>query len=88
MQITHANSVPVSWARVAGLPRQPVKSSDLVSVGYDAKTQTLEVEFKSGTVYQYYGVPAEVYEGLMRSTSHGHYLYQYVKKAGYRYREM
>ena len=71
-----------------GLPRVPVRSSTLASVGYDARSQTLEVEFKRGTVYQYYGVPAGVYEGLMRAQSHGHYLDRYVKKGGYRYREM
>ena len=80
-----AAAVPVGWR---ALPRVPVRSSNLASVGYDARSQTLEVAFRRGSVYQYYGVPARVYEGLMRAESHGRYLDQYVKKGGYRYREM
>ena len=74
--------------RVVALPRRPVQSSSIASIGYAAQTQTLEVEFKSGSVYQYFGVPAAIYQGLMTAESHGHYLDRYVKKAGYRYREV
>lgn len=70
------------------MPRRPVQSSSIASVGYDAANQVLEVEFKNGVVYQYFGVPAAVYEGLMQAESHGHYLDRYVKKGGYRYREV
>jgi hypothetical protein len=70
------------------MPRQPVKSSDIASIGYDARTSTLEVEFLTGAIYQYYGVPQSVYEGLMQAKSHGSYLAHYVKDAGYRYKEV
>ena len=40
--------------------RQPVSSSNLASVGYDASSMTLEVGFNNGSVYQYYNVPANV----------------------------
>ncbi|MBO1741866.1 KTSC domain-containing protein [Leifsonia sp. TF02-11] len=33
------------------MDRIPVNSSNLITVGYDAASQTLEVEFKDGTVY-------------------------------------
>jgi hypothetical protein len=45
--------------------RQPVASSNLSSVGYDADNQILEVAFHHGGIYQYYGVPVGVYRGLM-----------------------
>jgi hypothetical protein len=64
--------------------RTPVTSSDLRSVGYDANTQTLEIEFNSGGVYQYYGVPKSVYDGLMTATSHGSYFHAHIKDV-YRY---
>lgn len=83
-QVKEINSV--TPGRVVGLPRRPVQSSSITSIGYAAQTQTLEVEFKNGSVYQYFGVPAAIYQGLMTAESHGHYLDQYVKKAGYRYR--
>ena len=43
------------------------------SVGYQAKEGILEIEFDSGSVYQYVGVPAETHEGLLRAESKGRY---------------
>jgi hypothetical protein len=37
------------------------------SVGYDDSTKILEIEFHTGLVYQYLGVPPKVYADLMRS---------------------
>ncbi len=68
--------------------RTAVSSSNLASVGYDPVQQTLEIEFHSGSVYQYSGVPADVYAGLMSATSHGRYFDAFIKKAGYRYRQI
>ena len=49
---------------------------------------TLEVEFKTGAVYQYYDVPQSMYDGLMSADSHGRYLDAYIKKGGYRYSQV
>lgn len=65
--------------------RTHVSSSNIASIGYDPGTQTLEVEFLDGSVYQYHNVSLSVYESLMSASSHGHYLDTYVKKRGYRY---
>jgi hypothetical protein len=62
------------------MERQPVESSNLVSVGYDENTSTLEIEFRSGT-YQYFDVPHHIYEELMHSSSIGSYHYQNIKNA-------
>ncbi|MFA5786491.1 MAG: KTSC domain-containing protein [Actinomycetota bacterium] len=67
------------------MQRTPVQSSNLSSVGYDPDSSTLEVEFHKGGVYQYFGVPAHEYEGLMAAGSKGTYLDQHIKKAGYAY---
>lgn len=61
--------------------RTPVSSSDIQSVGYDPQTQTLEIEFNSGGVYQYFHVPASVYQGLMNAGSHGRYFHQNIKNS-------
>jgi hypothetical protein len=53
-------------------------------VGYDQESRTLEVEFHSGGLYQYYGVPEAIYEGLMRAASKGSYFHEYIKDR-YRY---
>ncbi len=59
--------------------RQPVSSSNLRSVGYDSSTNTLEIEFNSGGIYQYYGVPLVVYQKLMNAPSHGKYFHAHIK---------
>ena len=61
------------------MKRQSVKSSNINSIGYDEDTQTLEVEFSSGDVYQYFNVPPKEYQALIRASSHGKYLNQNVK---------
>ena len=66
------------------MQRTYVSSSDLRSVGYDPGSQTLEVEFVNGGIYQYYGVPATVYQGLMNAPSHGKYFHAHIKTV-YRY---
>lgn len=53
--------------------RKPVSSSSVASVGYDPKSQTLEIEFTSGSVYDYSEVPPEVFQGLMKAPSKGRY---------------
>ena len=53
--------------------RVPVSSSNLSSVGYDESTGTLEIAFHKSGIYQYYHVPASVYEELMAAPSKGRY---------------
>ena len=48
------------------MQRTTVSSSNLASVGYDATTETLEIEFQNGAVYQYFSVSVQVYHGLMQ----------------------
>ena len=64
------------------MERVPVESSTLVSVGYDPTSGTLEIEFRNG-IYQYFGVSAEIHEGLMSAGSKGAFFSQFIKKTGY-----
>lgn len=59
--------------------RHAVTSSNIASIGYDANSQTLEVEFLNGGVYQYFDVPQHIYDGIMSADSHGQYLAQNIK---------
>ena len=68
--------------------RDFVSFSNIRSIGYDSDSQTLEVEFHHGRVYQYFGVPSEVHAGLMAADSHGKFLDVHVKKAGYLYEKV
>jgi hypothetical protein len=59
--------------------RMPVSSSAVASVGYDPRTRTLEVEFVSGDVYRYLGVPRRRYDELLAAESTGRYVNTEIK---------
>jgi hypothetical protein len=61
------------------MTRHPVTSTNITSIGYDPRTSTLEVEFRSGGVYQYSGVPEATTAALLNAQSHGKYFYLHVK---------
>lgn len=63
----------------------PVSSSDLESVGYEY--DTLYIRFKSGGLYAYYNVSADVYNALMQAASKGKFFHVYIKNM-YRYRKI
>lgn len=63
------------------MQRYSVASSNVASIGYDANSQTLEVEFLNGSIYQYYGVPSQVHEQLMQAGSKGRFINTYIKNA-------
>ncbi len=47
------------------MTRQQIRSSAIKSAGHDAATLTLEIEFTSGTVYQYAPVARETFDALV-----------------------
>jgi len=65
------------------MERHNVNSTNLSSVGFDEETNTLEIGFNSGYVYQYFGVPLRVYTSLMYAGSKGTYFDKYIRKRGY-----
>lgn len=61
--------------------RDPIASTNILSVGYDETTSTLEVEFNSGSIYQYYNIEPALYEQFMQAPSKGQFLNVYIKNA-------
>ena len=61
------------------MEREDVASSNIESVGYDGDEQTLEVEFCSGSVYQYFEVPDDVYQALKNADSVGRHFGRNIK---------
>lgn len=59
--------------------RQNVSSSNVKSVGYDTDSETLEIEFHSGGIYQYLGVPEYIYNSLINASSIGGYFDEHIK---------
>ena len=56
-----------------------VRSTNVCAVGYDAPTNTLQVQFLSGAVYQYYGVSEDLYSLFMQAPSKGQFLHGNIK---------
>jgi KTSC domain-containing protein len=61
------------------MDREFVQSTNVRSIGYDPPSGTLEVEYQNSFVYQYYNVPAQVYEALMASSSKGQFVNSQIK---------
>jgi len=61
--------------------RDPVNSTSIAAIGYDEQTQTLEVEFRHGGIYQYFDVPARVHQELLAASSIGRYVAEQIKGA-------
>lgn len=50
------------------------------SVGYEAGSRILEIEFQSGAVYQYFEVPVRVHKGLLQAESKGQYFNSEIRE--------
>jgi hypothetical protein len=51
------------------MDRKKVNSSGIRSIGYEASSQTLEVELADGSIWQYSKVPSEVHRRLTAAPS-------------------
>jgi hypothetical protein len=69
------------------MQRVPVESEALRSVGYDARTHTLETEFTTDRVYRYYNCPPEVFDALMHADSKGRFYNRQIRDH-YPYKEV
>src|SRR5207247_1423708 len=70
---SHCESQARQASSVA-MERVPLRSRAVASVGYDADTRALVVEFSSGRVYRFRDVPASVYDSLLRVPNKGVYV--------------
>lgn len=56
-----------------------VESSAIVRVAYDRHRQSLAVEFRDGSAYQYSAVPPCIYADLLRASSKGTFFNRYIR---------
>ena len=61
------------------MQRELVESSTLASVGYDETLSLLELEFRSGDLYQYFGPPSRIHHELMTADSKGRFFNQNIR---------
>ncbi len=55
-----------------------LKSSAIISTGYNRSTHTLYIKFNSNSVYRYFDVPAHVFEEFLDAPSHGRFGNQHI----------
>jgi hypothetical protein len=58
---------------------ETVTSDVIHAIGYDNETSVLEIIFNGGAIYQYRGVPRQVFEELMRAESKGAYFQNNIR---------
>lgn len=58
---------------------QPVKSSNISKLGYDAESKTLAVEFAGGSLYHYDGVSKKEFDEMMAAKSIGGYHHKNIR---------
>ena len=53
------------------MDRVPVTSSVIASIGYDPATNTMDVEFRTGRLYRFFGITRAVHKALISADSIG-----------------
>jgi hypothetical protein len=61
--------------------REPVVSSSIAAIGYDADNETLEVEFRSGAIYRYRHVEEDVHDRLLEAPSKDAFFNEHIRSA-------
>jgi KTSC domain len=59
--------------------RSPVASTMLASAAYSPEQSLLELEFRDGTLYRFFDVPAACFHELMASDSKGAYFNRNIR---------
>jgi hypothetical protein len=62
-----------------------VKSSNVAKLGYDAPTQRMAVQFKSGATYHYHGVGAKTADAVTSAKSVGSAVSSMLVKGGFKF---
>ena len=62
------------------MERKRINSSNIRSVGYDARNRVLEIEFSNGGIHQYTGVSEEVHRRFVNSPSAGSYFHDNIEE--------
>ena len=66
----------------------PMNSSNISRAGYDEESKTLEVQFNTGMIYRYDGVPRVMYDEMFKSTSPGGYFRKWIIGGKYKFNKI
>lgn len=56
-----------------------LESTTLATAGYDELEQVLQLQFRTGAVYRYRGVPSPIYLALIQAPSKGQHFHQTIR---------
>jgi len=63
------------------MDRRNISSSMIKSIGYETSSSTLEIEFNSGAVWQYYDFPESTWYEFDNTDSQGKFFHASIKGA-------
>jgi KTSC domain len=61
------------------MPLVHLHSTWLQAAVYDRQAAVLELAFRTGAVYRYFGVPAQIYQELRSAASQGGYFNHHIR---------
>lgn len=61
------------------MERVAINSSNIKEAGYDPNSNTLELLFSDGRVYQYFDVPPSIYADLINAPSAGRFFHESIR---------
>jgi hypothetical protein len=61
------------------MPRVDLQSTMLQAAAYHGHLASLDLEFRGGAIYRYFGVPAQTYEDLLLAGSKGNYFNHHIR---------
>ena len=59
--------------------RLSVESACIASVAFSVEENTLQLEFRNGLAYEYFGVPAALYTDLLSTQSKGAFVTRFIR---------
>jgi hypothetical protein len=68
----------------------PIQSDNVQAAGYDANSMIMTVQFDNGNTYEYYGIPAELWNSFVAAQPHpwSQVGYPRLVKGGYQYKKI
>ena len=66
------------------MTRQPFKSRNIVSAGFDPAAGEIEVECRKGKIYRYSGCNEKHWSGLTKSRSAGNFFHRFIRRKKFR----
>ena len=59
--------------------RVSVKSACIASIAFSLEQNVLQLEFRNGLTYEYFGVPAVLYTALLSAQSKGAFVARFIR---------